>query len=69
MKLSLNWISDYVDIKDIDVNWLINKFITTTAEIETVEYKGENIADGVAGKIISIEAHPSSEKLKIIISN
>jgi phenylalanyl-tRNA synthetase beta chain len=36
MKISLDWINDYVDIKDISLEWLINKFTITTAEIERV---------------------------------
>lgn len=32
MKTSLNWISDYVNLEDIDVDWLVNKFTITTAE-------------------------------------
>lgn len=36
MKISLNWINDYVDIKDIDVQWLVERFTVTTAEIEEV---------------------------------
>jgi phenylalanyl-tRNA synthetase beta chain len=36
MKLSLDWISDYVELKDIDLDWLISKFTITTAEIEGV---------------------------------
>jgi len=36
MKLSLDWISDYVELRDIDLEWLISKFTITTAEIEGV---------------------------------
>lgn len=41
MKISLNWINDYVEIQDIDVEYLTNKIITTTAEIEKV-YNAKN---------------------------
>ena len=37
MKISLNWINDYVDTKDIDEDWLMNKLTVTTAEVEGVE--------------------------------
>lgn len=36
MKISLDWINDYVDIKDINLELLINKFTITTAEVEAV---------------------------------
>jgi phenylalanyl-tRNA synthetase beta chain len=38
MKISLDWINDYVDIHDLDVEWLTNKFTITTAEIEEVNH-------------------------------
>lgn len=38
MRISLDWINDYVDIRDIDVDWLIDKFTTTTAEIEEIHH-------------------------------
>lgn len=41
MKISLDWINDYVEIQDIDANWLANKLTVTTAEIEEV-YHIEN---------------------------
>lgn len=41
MKISLDWINDYVNIKDIDVQWLVSKITITTAEIEDV-YQVEN---------------------------
>lgn len=41
MKISLDWINDYVEITDIDVDWLVSKFTITTAEIEEV-YHIEN---------------------------
>lgn len=66
MKISLNWIKDYVDIEGIDTEWLINKITVTTAEVEGVEYKGKDIENIIVGKIISMETHPNSEKLKVI---
>lgn len=36
MRISIDWLNDYVDIKNIDLNWLVNKFTITTAEIEEI---------------------------------
>ena len=52
MKLSLNWISDFVDIKDIDPHEIANRLTMATAEIEEVEtieraYEGKFIAEVV----------------------
>ena len=40
MKISMNWISDYVDISNIDVSKLALSFTMSTAEIEEVTYMG-----------------------------
>lgn len=66
MKISLNWIKDYVNIENIDTEWLINKITVTTAEVEGIEYKGKDVEKIIVGKITEIKAHPNSEKLKVI---
>lgn len=42
MKISLNWINDYVDIGDIDPKWLIDRITVTTAEVEEIIYMDNN---------------------------
>ena len=39
MYISLNWIKDYVDLKGIDVEKLINQFTLSTAEVEGLSIK------------------------------
>jgi len=63
MKISMNWISDYVDITGLDMKELALKFTMSTAEVEEVEYKGQDIKNVVAGKIITCEEIPESKKL------
>ena len=50
MKISINWISDYVDITGLDMKELALKFTMSTAEIEEVEFKGEDIKNVVVHK-------------------
>lgn len=46
MMISLNWINDYVNLKDIDIDWLIHKITTTTAEIEeTASVDGDTLLE------------------------
>lgn len=66
MKISLNWVKDYVDLDGIDVKWLTDRFTVTTAEIEEVVKLGEDIKEVIIAKIIDIMPHPTSEKLKLI---
>lgn len=53
MKISLDWINDYVELQDIDVEWLINKFTITTAEIEEVYHEGNDVIIEIDNKSLT----------------
>ena len=66
MKISLNWLKEFVDLdgitkEDIDKN--INQMC---AEIENIEERGADIKNVVFGKILEVKAHPESQKLHIL---
>lgn len=63
MKISLNWINDYVDLSGIEVDELIKRFNLSTAEIEDVEYRGKDINNVVFGKVLRVENMPQSNHL------
>ena len=62
MKISLNWINEFVDIKDIDIKEIVSRFSLTTAEVDGYEQKGRDITGVVVGEIITCDKHPSSNK-------
>ena len=66
MLISMNWIQDYVNLDGINLKELLNRFTVSTAEIEDVYYKGSEISGIVVGHILSVEAHPKSEKLSLL---
>ncbi len=66
MLISLNWISDFVDLEGIDKIDLIKRFTLSTAEVEDIYHKGDDLKDVVVGKILSIENHPKSKKLHLL---
>lgn len=66
MKISLNWIKDYVNLNDIDIKSLLNQFTLSVAEIEGVEYLGQNVSGVVTGKILQVNPHPNSKKLHLL---
>lgn len=66
MKISINWIKDYVDLSGIEVDELVKRFNLSTAEIEDVEYKGKDIENVVFGKILKIEKHPETDHLHVM---
>lgn len=64
MYISMNWINDFVDLKGINLEELINRFTLSVAEVEgTIKY-GENIKNVITAKIIDIEKIATSDKLR-----
>ncbi len=67
MFLSMNWISDFVDLSGLDKLELINKFSLSTAEVENeIFFKGSDLSGVVVAEIKSVEPHPDSKKLHLL---
>lgn len=67
MLLSMNWISDFVDLSGLDKMELIHRFSLSTAEVENeIFHKGKDIENIVVGEILSVEPHPKSDKLHLL---
>ena len=66
MKVSINWIKDFVDLSGVNIEELINKFTMGVAEVEGIEYKGRDISGVVTAKILSVENVPNSNKLHLL---
>lgn len=66
MFVSINWIKDYVDLDGLDIKKLIEGFTLSTAEVEEIIVKGEDVQNVVVGEILSVENHPESKKLHLL---
>ncbi len=67
MFLSMNWISDFVDLSGLNKMDLIAKFSLSTAEVENeIFHKGSDISGIVVAEILSVEDHPKSKKLHLL---
>ena len=66
MKVSINWIKDFVDLDGINIENLISKFTMAVAEVEGIEYKGRDISNVVSAKIIDVQDVPNSKKLHLL---
>ena len=67
MYISMNWIRDFVDLSDLDINKLIQQFSLSTAEVENeIFYKGSDLEGVVVAEIKSVEDHPQSKKLHLL---
>ncbi len=72
MKISFNWLAEFVDIRDIDPAEVGHKLTMSTSEIEGIEEAGDDLERVVVGKIIDVKQHPQADKLfltKIDVGN
>ncbi len=67
MFLSMNWISDFVDLSGLDKMDLIRRFSLSTAEVENdIFEKGKDVSGVVVAKILEVNEHPESKKLHLL---
>ena len=64
MKISLNWIRNYVDI-NISPEELATKLTLVGLEVENIEYLGDKYKNFVIGKILQVSKHPNADKLTV----
>ena len=66
MKLSLNWIKDYVAIPDdMDLKKLAYDLTMSTVEVEDVKPLAEDFKNLLVGVISEVLPHPNADKLRI----
>lgn len=65
MLVPIEWINDYIDIKDISTEEFCDRMIMSGSNLETCEHFCEGIENVVVGKIEKIEQHPDADKLVV----
>ena len=65
MNLSMNWLSDFVDVKDVDIKAFCDRMTDTGSKVEGYEILGEDIENVKVARIVSLEKHPDSDHLQI----
>ena len=66
MKLSLNWIKDYVKLpEDMDLSRLAYDLTMSTVEVEGAENLAERFEKIVVGVIKEVLPHPNADKLRV----
>ncbi len=63
MRISLNWLSEYVDLPAPEE--LARKLTAVGLEVEAIERTGTGLGGVVAARILSSEKHPNAEKLSV----
>ncbi len=64
MKISLNWLRDYIDI-DLTVEKLVKGLIDLGIEVEGVEDQSAVLKNFVIGKVVERVKHPNADKLSV----
>jgi len=65
MKISLNWLQDFIEITESDHEKIKDLVTERIAEVETLEKQGEHLENVIVGKITEIKDHPNADKLKL----
>lgn len=64
MKVTYNWIKDFVDVS-LPAEEVAKRLTSAGMEVEEIIYQNEHLHDVVVGKILKIEKHPSADKLVV----
>lgn len=68
MLISLDWLKQYVDIKE-DIPQLENALTMIGQEVEAIEIQGKHLDNVVIGQITEYGKHPNSDKLTLLKVN
>ena len=64
MRVSLNWLKDFVDI-DMRPEELADLLTMCSLEVESVEPMGRSLEEIVAAKILAVNPHPGADRLSV----
>ncbi len=65
MLVSLNWLNEYIDVRDYQPEDLAEIITKTGIEVESVEPVAEEVTGVVVGYVNSCEQHPNADKLSL----
>lgn len=65
MKISLNWLKDYIDLRGINTDEIVHNLTMSGLEVEDVIDQTKVYKDFVVGLVDEIEKHPNADKLSI----
>lgn len=65
MLVPIEWLNDYIDLKDVDTDTFCDRMIMSGSNLETCQHFCEEIENVVVGRIDKIEKHPDADKLVV----
>jgi phenylalanyl-tRNA synthetase beta chain len=67
VKISLNWLKDYVDLSGISSEEIVDKITYAGLEVEEVIDQAKNFANMIVGFVKERKKHPNANKLSLVI--
>ncbi len=65
MKISRDWLSDFIDWIETDPLLIADRMTRCMGEVDAVEEQGVLMKDCVVGKILTLAKHPNADKLSV----
>ena len=65
MKVTINWLQEYVDLKGLSVEELAHGLTMAGLEVEAVVPIGRELEPLIVGKIVEVRKHPRADRLTI----
>ncbi len=65
MKISLNWLSDFVDLTVSDPQEIARRITAGVAEVDDLEIQGALLDHCCVGKVLTIRKHPNADRLSV----
>ena len=66
MKISLEWLNEFVDISDLTVEQIVHELTMSGLEVEEIETTGPKFTNIITAKIKKIDQHPNADKLHLV---
>lgn len=65
MRVSWNWLQDFVDLRGLEPRDVAERLTLAGLEVEGVEYRGSNLQGVVVARVDAVEAHPDADRLRV----
>src|SRR5690625_3869017 len=65
MRVSYEWLSEYVDLSGYSAEELAEKLTRSGVEVELVERRNQGVSGIIAGYVKACERHPDADKLRV----
>lgn len=65
MKVSYNWLKQYVNLEGVTPEELAEKLTRSGVEVESVEYRNKGVTNIVIGHVVEKSKHPDADKLNV----